>query len=90
MGDPPCPPQEGEEEGEKEKPEERKKKEGVGEARTAIPAPSPWQPAGVRRIPQAPCPSLNRCSGRKKKGEAGGEEEKEEREPHRCAADRCS
>jgi hypothetical protein len=28
--------------------------------------------------------------GKKKKGEAGGEEEKEEREPHRCAADRCS
>jgi hypothetical protein len=74
--------------GEKEKPEEWKKKGGTGEARAAAPVPSPWQPAGVRRIPQAPC--LSRCSGRKKKGEAGGEEEKEEREPHRCFADRCS
>jgi hypothetical protein len=46
MGVPPCPPQEGEEEGEKEKPEEWKKKEEVGEARTAASARSPWQPAG--------------------------------------------
>jgi hypothetical protein len=43
----------------------------VGEAKTAAPAPSPWQPAGVRRIPQAPCPSLNRCSGRKRKEKQG-------------------
>jgi hypothetical protein len=70
-GNPPCPPQERE--------EELKEKEGEGEARAAAPAPSPWQPAGVRRTPQAPCPCLSRCSGRKKKGEAGGEEEKGER-----------
>jgi hypothetical protein len=57
--------------GEKEKPEEWKKKGGMGEARAAAPAPRPWQPAGVRRIPQAPCLSL--CSGRKREEELGGE-----------------
>jgi hypothetical protein len=36
-----------------EKPEEWKKKGGMEEARAAAPGPSPWQPAGVRRLPES-------------------------------------
>jgi hypothetical protein len=49
---------------------------GMGEARAAAPAPGPWQPAGVRRTPQAPCPSLSLCSGRKREEELGEKEMK--------------
>jgi hypothetical protein len=60
--------------GEKEKPEEWKKK-----GRWGRPGPPPrrrghWQPAGVRRTPQAPCPCLSLCSGRKREEELGEKE----------------
>jgi hypothetical protein len=48
---------------------------GMGEARAAAPAPGPWQPAGVRRTPQAPCPLPVSLFRKKKKGGAGGEGE---------------
>jgi hypothetical protein len=44
----------------------------MGEARAAAPGAEPWQPAGVRRTPQAPCLSL--CSGRKREEELGEKE----------------